>query len=128
MRAADGGVRVLTADGSLVQIDGAGKVVKQEAVPPADIQKTAEGLRTAPDTAAVKAAQKQAPPGRIVKLVAAHDGLTAVAYWGGTVQVLRGGDVHTSQLLPQDVAGLVWLDDKLIVGLADGQVVALTAK
>jgi hypothetical protein len=128
LKAADGGVRVLTADGSLVQFDARGKIIKQEAVPPADIQKRAEGLRTATDAAALKAAQQQAPAGRIVKMVAAHDGLTAVAYWGGIVQVLRGGEVQTSQLLPQDVAGLAWLDDKVVVGLANGEIVGLAAK
>jgi hypothetical protein len=36
--------------------------------------------------------------------------------------------VQTSQLLPQDVAGMAWLGDKLVVGLANGQAVALDAK
>ena len=129
LKVADGRLTMLSWDGTLAQIDGSGKVVKEETVRPEDIQKTAKGLQAATDANAIKAAQKDAPADRIVKAVAANGGRTAVAYWGGTVEV-RGGDgkVQTSQLLPQDVTGLVWLDGKLVVGLANGQVMALTAK
>lgn len=45
------------------------------------------------------------------------------------MQVLRaGGEVRFSQLLEQDVTGLAWLGEKLVVGLANGQLVALTVK
>ena len=35
------------------------------------------------------------------------------------------GPLRTSQLLQQDLTGLAWLDGKLVVGLADGRVLAL---
>jgi hypothetical protein len=129
LKVADGRLTVLSLDGTLAQIDGGGKVIKKETVRPEDVQKTARDLQVPADTNAVKAAQKDAPSDRIVKAVAANGGRTAVAYWGGTVEV-RGGDgkVQTSQLLPQDVTGLAWLDRKLVVGLANGQVVALAVK
>src|SRR5262249_34019150 len=129
LRAADGKLTVLTWDGSLVELDGAGKVVKRQTVQPDAIEKAAKELQPAPDAGAVKAAQKHAPAGRVVTAGAPREGVTAVAYWGGTVQVLGAdGAVRTSQLLPQDLAGMAWLDGKLVVGLADGQVVALNAR
>jgi hypothetical protein len=49
-----------------------------------------------------------------------------VGYWGGTLQVSDAdGRLRTSQLLPQDLTGLAWLGGKLVVGLADGRVLAL---
>jgi hypothetical protein len=129
MKAAGGKLTVLTWDGTQAELDDRGQVVRREAVPSEEIDRRAKELRPAPDAGAVRVAQKHAPAGRIVKLVAASDGVTAVAYWGGTVQVLGpDGGVRTSQRLPQDVAGLAWLDGKLVAGLANGQVVALAAR
>jgi hypothetical protein len=128
LRAAKGRLEVLTWDGTLAEVDGAGKVVKRQPVSPAEVTKLAGEMKTTPDADALKSAQKHAPVGRIVKAAVAQDGLTAVAYWGGTVQVLRGDAVQSVQLLPQDVTGLAWLDGKLVAGLANGQIVALTVK
>ena len=58
-----------------------------------------------------------------MKTVAVGKDLVAVAYWGGTAQVVADdGQVRTAQLLPHDVTGLAWLDGKLVVGLSDGEV------
>ena len=66
---------------------------------------------------------------RIVKKLAVSDGLAAVAYWGGTVRVLDGaGLVKCQNVFQQDVAELVWLEGKLLVGLADGRIVAIEPK
>jgi len=79
-------------------------------------------LSTAPDAAAMERARRHAPTGRIVKIVAPAGELLAVAYWGGTLQLLdKNGQVKNSEWLPQDIAGLAWLDGKLVVGLADGR-------
>jgi hypothetical protein len=49
-----------------------------------------------------------------------------VGYWGGTLQVFDAdGRLRTSQLLPQDLTAVAWLNGKLVAGLADGRVVAL---
>ena len=70
-----------------------------------------------------------ATPGRIVKRIAAGKDLVAVAYWGGTLKVLDAeGKVKSATVLAQDITALVWLDGKLVVGLADGSVVAFAAK
>jgi len=129
MKADRGQIEVLTWDGSLHRVDAAGKSIAQQAVPPADMVKTVRQLQTAPDAAGMELARKHVPANRIVKAVAVSKDAVAVAYWGGTLQVLSpAGELRTSQLLPQDVTGLVWLEGRLVVGLADGSLVALDVK
>ncbi len=90
------------------------------------MNKTAKELKGPPDTGALAIAKKQAPKNRIVKTVAVGKDLIAVAYWGGTVQVVDAdGQVRTAQLLPHDVTSIASLDGNLVVGLSDGEVVAL---
>lgn len=68
-------------------------------------------------------------PLRLTKRVAAGDGLVAVAYWGGTLRILdAAGAVKFGQMLPQDVAAMAWAGKTLVVGLADGRILALDAK
>lgn len=68
-------------------------------------------------------------PGRIVKHLAARESFTAVAYWGGLVRIFdRAGAVKAARVFPQDVAALTWSGTNLVVGLADGRVLALRGK
>jgi hypothetical protein len=56
-------------------------------------------------------------------------GLTAVAYWGGTLQVFSAeAALETQQLLPQDISSLAWVGDSLVAGQSDGRVVAVKAR
>ena len=127
---ADGAqVRVVTWDGSLVQIDASGKVVARQVLGLADVSKAARELKGTPDAAVLALAKKHAAKNRIVKMAVADKDLLAVAYWGGLVQVVAAdGQVRTAQLLPHDVTGLAWLGGKLVVGLSDGEVVALSVQ
>ncbi len=126
LKVVDGQVRVVTWDGSLVRIDAGGKIVARQALAPAEVSKAAQGLKGPPDAGALALAKKFAAKNRIVKTIAAGKDCVAVAYWGGALQVVAaGGQVRTAQLLPHDVTGLAWLDGKLVVGLSDGEVVAL---
>ena len=60
--------------------------------------------------------------GRIAKSFSTHGDLVAAAYWGGTLQLLlKDGQAHRLQLLPQDITGLAWLGGRLEVGLAYGR-------
>jgi hypothetical protein len=126
LQSAGGKLRVLTWDGSLSDVNASGELVDQKSVPEDQMEKTAKELWAPADPSALRTAKQNAPSGRIVKLVAVGGGLTAVGYWGGTLQVLEAdGRLRTSQLLPQDLTGLAWLNGKLVVGLADGRVLAL---
>jgi hypothetical protein len=61
-----------------------------------------------------------------VKLAAADGDRLAVAYWGGTVSVLdKAGAVRAARRLPQDVTAMAWSDGRLLVGDADGKLMAL---
>ena len=118
----EGGLTVYTADGSATTIDTAGKVTgrKESPVPP-------HGPEPKPAVPAELA--KGLVPNRVVKRVAQSGDLTAVGYWGGTVQVLgRDGATKSLQVLANDVSELTWLDGKVVAALADGTVVALQPK
>jgi hypothetical protein len=119
------GVTALSHDGSQSTIDvGTGKVTAAKPLTEADLEQTVKAI--APDAAAQQAAAAHARPDRIVKLAAGAGGKLAVAYWGGTVRVAGAdGKVASEQMLPQDVTALVWQNGRLLVGLADGRVVAL---
>jgi len=142
---AEGGqVSVLTHDGTLSVLTAEGKVASQK---PAESSASA---KAAPDARAPGAgdgsealAKQHAPAGRIVKHVARvprvpragersgerSGGFIAVGYWGGLLQVLdAAGKATLQQQMPQDICGLAWLGDRLVVGLADGRVLCLAVK
>ncbi|MGD0092045.1 MAG: hypothetical protein ABSE73_19200, partial [Planctomycetota bacterium] len=115
-------VTVTTYDGSVSTLDASGKVVSQKAADAAVLAKL-----EAPKIP--EALKGKLLTGRIAKHLAAGDKGTAVAYWGGTVQVFdTAGTLKTQQWLAQDITGLAWAGNKLAVGLADGRVVGLEAK
>jgi len=129
MKAGDGQVSVLTHDSSLTVIDAAGRINSKKVVQGAERQRLASQLRVVPDQAALNLARKHCPADRIVKYAAARAGLTAVGCWGGTLLLLEGtGAVRFRQQMPQDITGLAWLGDRLVVGLADGRVVGLALR
>jgi hypothetical protein len=129
LKAQGGKVKALTHAGVLAEVDAAGKVAGRQVVEGPAYEGAAGELRTPVNAAAVAEAQKRADPRRVVKLVVPNGGLKAVAYWGGTVQVVGGnGDVVAVHELPQDVTAVAWLDRQLILGDAEGRVVALRLK
>jgi len=120
---------VLTHDSSLTVLDASGKVVSHKALDRPARQRAADQLKTALDQAALSLARKHTPPDRVVKYAAAQGGLTAVGCWGGTLLILDGdGKTTMRRQMEQDITGLAWLGDRLIVALADGRLVALAAR
>jgi hypothetical protein len=84
---------------------------------------------SAPFASAVAEVQKRVGRQRLAKLVAENRGLIAVTYWGGTVFVVELlGSVQGERRLPQDVTALTWSGTHLIVGDADGRVMAFKVK
>jgi len=127
LKAAEANLIALTHDGSLATINLQGKIASTKALSGAELEQTGKSL--APPAPAADIAKAQARPARMVKLVAASGGQTAVAYWGGTLRIVDDkGAVKTEQQLPQDVTALAWIDGKVIAGLADGRVLALAVK
>jgi hypothetical protein len=65
-------------------------------------------------------------PARIVKTVLAGPRRLAVVYWGGTLRVFgRAGACERSRAFDQDVTAAAWQGGRLVVGLADGSLLAL---
>ena len=120
--AAADGVTAQTWDGSVVSLDAKGKIRSQK--------KGDAPAVAAPAPPDVKALPKEKlAADRLPKLMAAANGITAVGYWGGTLQTFDAqGNVKTQQVLPQDIASLVWAGNTLVVGLADGRVMGLSTK
>ena len=125
--AANGDITAISLDGSSSVISKAGKVTAQQPIEVADVEsakKASAGKPVVPDTLKGKLALN-----RVAKFITTSNGITAVAYWGGTLQTFGGdGAVKSRQLLPQDISALTWAGNTLIVGQADGNVVALEAK
>ena len=110
-------------DGSLTRFNSSGHLIGQQL----GAAEESPALSAPPKVTADLS--KEIPPGRIAKKIATADGMTAIGYWGGTVQVLDGsGKTRSLQVLSNDVSDMLWAGGKLIVGLADGSVVALEVK
>jgi hypothetical protein len=115
------GIVVNSLDGSLTTLDANGAIVSQKAgAVPVIGKPVVVDAKTLP--------KGRAPVNCIPKFTATAGGLTAIGYWGGTLQVFAAdGSLKTQQQLPQDIAQLAWSHGKLIVALADGKLVALTS-
>lgn len=124
------GLTALTHDGSLSVIKGPkGKLASSKALSPSEVDQAMKDLSPPADAAAADAAKAQARPDRIVKLSASSGGLTAIAYWGGTLRIVdNAGKILSEQLMPQDITALAWMQGNVIAGLANGHVMALQAK
>jgi hypothetical protein len=129
LKAEAGKLTALTHAGVLAKLGPGGKLTEQKVLEGETYERSAAALRTAVNAAAVAAAQKTTDPRRLVKFVVPGGELKAVVYWGGTVRVLDGsGAVRAAYALPQDVTALAWQGPELVVGDADGRVVALNVK
>jgi hypothetical protein len=128
LKAAGAGLNALSHDGSLTTISAEGKASASKALGHGQLAQAQKDMAPAADSAAAAALAKQARPDRMAKLSVSSGGKVAVAYWGGTLRVVDGDRVVSEQNLPQDVTALAWLGDKVVAGLADGRVLALTVK
>lgn len=109
---------IFSHDGTASQLDSKGAVLSQEPAPVIASPRPPEPLPPAVAENALK--------DRTVKRSATEAGLTAVGYWGGVVQVFGpDGTLRSQQVLPSGIADLIWFDGSLIVGLSDGEVLAL---
>ncbi len=110
----------ISFDGSHFTIDAAGHVGSRE-----DARDVHIDSKNAPPKLS-EAVAKSLPPGLIAKLAAEHGSTTAVGFWGGTVEGLdAAGKPLFKHALPQDVCAMAWMGDLLVVGMADGEIVAL---
>lgn len=126
LRAEADGLTAATHDGSLATLAADGRIAAKKVDPTtAEVAREILAARPALDAAAKTAL---AVPGHIVNFARqADNGHRAVAYWGGLVRIYGTDDqVTMARQFPTDIGDLVWLGDSLVVGLADGRVVALS--
>lgn len=122
----DGGkVAALSHDGTLTTAETADFVkTAKSTVVTTDYAAQLKALATPVDAGAIAAAQKFVDATRLVKLAIPHGGRTAIACWGGTLEVRDAdGKLLSSTMLPQDVTALSSSGGVLYAGLADGQIV-----
>ena len=126
LKATGGKVTALTHDNSLTVIDADGRIADRKAIAAAERQQAIEALRPDPQNASRDLPKDKLPADRVVKHLATRPPLTAVAFWGGTLMLFdKDASPVARQQMPQDITGLTWLGDRLVVGLADGRLVAL---
>jgi hypothetical protein len=118
---AQGGITALTHAGTVSQLTQDGKVTSTTRLAAADYTALAQQWRPK-DQAALTAARKAAPAGRLAKLAATNGSRTAVAYWGGWVEILdASGAAKQIHRGPQDITALAWNGGRLLLGDADGR-------
>jgi hypothetical protein len=127
---ADGSeLAVLTHEGSMTRVSAQGDLKRQEVLRGSAYEQELSKRKAVPDAAVVAAAQERIGPTRIVKFAIPHDNLTAVAFWGGTLEIVDGKSKVVSRTkFSQDITAMTWFDEGLVVGLADGRLLALTMK
>jgi hypothetical protein len=119
---ADGSILAKSLDGSLTTISPTGQIVGQRP------SKKEDDDAKKPSNDVKDIAADKLIPHRIVKWMATDGDRKAIAYWGGTLQILDGHNaVIFQQLLPQDIATLAWSGGNLVVALADGRLLAFDA-
>ena len=118
----NGDVTVLTSDGTETVINAAGNQQASKVVDDA----TLAAARKAPAAVVAPAVLKDLiPADRLVKYLATAGPLTAIGYWGGTLQIFQDDVLLLRTLLPQDITGLVWTGETLVAGLSDGRVIGI---
>ncbi|MFM8984485.1 MAG: hypothetical protein ACKONH_00235 [Planctomycetia bacterium] len=126
LEAAGDQLRLVSLDGSLTTLAADGKAVSRADADPRQAQELFVRANQPREAPAVAEAIRD--PHKVPKFVAAREGTTAVAYWGGFLRLSDAqGKTVCETMLPQDVAGLAWQGPTLVVPLADGQVVGLAA-
>jgi hypothetical protein len=117
---------VLTHAATLHEVGADGTALAAKTVGAADYLKLAQELLSAAETDATAKAWKSAPPGRLVKLALSHGDETAVAYWGGTINLFdQSGALRATRHSPQDITAMRWVSRRLVIGDADGRLTAL---
>jgi hypothetical protein len=122
-----GDIAAISLDGSATVLDPWGKVVSQRAVSPAEIAAAKKAAAVKPVVPAALTAKLA--PHRVPKFIVTSSGRTALAYWGGTLQVFAAdGTLSAQQLQPHDISALAWSGNTLILGQSDGCVLALETR
>jgi hypothetical protein len=126
LKVADERLLALTHDGTLSEVATDSHLGGQRVIQGVELERALQEMRVPIDPQAAKRAQKVAAAGRLVKLVRTSGDWTAVAFWGGAVQLFdRSGALKSEHRFPQDITAITWLGSRLMLGDADGRLTAV---
>jgi hypothetical protein len=126
LAAEDGSIRALAHSGVAYTLNPANDRIAFDELSAAEYSKRAAAMAAKADPASLASAQKLAGPQRLVKFVVKHGDLSAIAYWGGTLELRDAADaVKTRNRLPQDITALLSADGRIYAGLANGRLMVL---
>ncbi len=113
-----GSITVATNDGTFSNIDIKGKLLSQKS----DLLPVVKLVNPViPD-----ALKSQLLKGRSVKQVVSTKGITAVSYWGGTIQTFGADNkIKTQNQLSMDAVTIGFAGDIIVAAMSDGTLVAL---
>ena len=129
VRASADSVTALTSASVLAELKPDGSISSQRVLDAAAFRKQLDEMKPETNTASPAIAPATSRPTRLKKMVSSNGHLTAVAYWGGTLDILDdSGTARFAYRGPQDITALAWENSRLLVGDADGNLVALQAQ
>jgi len=124
LRSAGDKLTVLTAAHTRTEVSPEGAVLARVASAP-NYSELVQQFKPG-STDALEQVRKPESPGRLPKLIADTETQKAVAFWGGLLEVFdRAGKLIASRRCPQDLTAVVWAGPRLIIGDADGRLMAL---
>jgi hypothetical protein len=120
---------ILSHDGTLATLNTDGKVTQSSVLSFDELARNTKSLEPAPAAELIASAQKRIGPVKRVKHAVALGNNTVVSYWGGTLDVIDNqGQTRHRNIFTQDITALASSGDKVVVGLADGRVMAISVK
>jgi len=126
LRASADSVTALTSASVLAELRPDGSISSQRVLDAAAFGKWLAEMKPGTGAASPAIAPATSRPTRLKKMVSSNGHLTAVAYWGGAIDILD--DSGTAKFVyrgPQDITALAWENSRLLVGDADGNLAAL---
>lgn len=124
--AATNSVTALTSASVLAQLKPDGSLSSQRVLDASAFGQCLAEMKPAANAASASIQLAKSRPTPLPKMVSANGRLTAVAYWGGTLDIFDdSGAAKFVYHGPQDITALAWDNSRLLVGDADGNLVAL---
>ena len=126
VRASNGSVRALTSACVLAELRPDGSISSERALDATAYRQCLAEMKPPTNAASTSIEFAKTRPTRLEKIALSKGHLTAVAYWGGALDIVDdSGGVKFAYRGSQDITALAWENSRLLVGDADGNLVAL---
>lgn len=129
LRASSGSVTAVTSASVLAELRPNGSISSEWVVDATTLRQCLAEMNPPPNAASTSNQFAKSRPTRLEKVIVSKGPVTAVAYWGGTLDIFDdSGGLKFAYRGPQDITALAWENSRLLVGDADGNLVALKAQ